>query len=105
MCEVYRLAPERAEAGIETVSIDEKTGIQALERKAPTRLAAPGHVEQREPEYIRHGTRVLVAALRVACGAVLGQLGATRTETDFAAFLGWLLAQNPDARGSALGHG
>lgn len=99
MCEVYRLAPERAEAGIETVSIDEKTGIQALERKAPTRLAAPGHVEQREPEYIRHGTRVLVAALRVACGAVLGQLGATRTEADFAAFLRWLLAQNPDARG------
>lgn len=93
------MAPERAEAGVETVSIDEKTGIQALERKAPTRPAAPGHVEQREPEYIRHGTRVLVAALRVAYGAVLGQVGATRTEADFAAFLSWLLAQNPDARG------
>jgi transposase len=93
------LAPQRAEAGIETISLDEKTGIQALERKAPTRLPAPGRIERREPEYIRHGTRVLVAALRVACGTVLGQVGATRTEADFAAFLDWLFAQNPDARG------
>jgi len=30
---------------------------------------------------------------------VLGQLGATLTEADFAAFLRWLLAHNPDARG------
>jgi transposase len=99
VCEAYRLAPQRAEAGIETVSLDEKTGIQALERKTPTRLPAPGRIERREPEYIRHGTRVLVAALRVACGAVLGQVGATRTGADFAAFLRWLLEQNTDARG------
>jgi transposase len=99
VCEAYRLAPQRAAAGIETVSLDEKTGIQALERKAATRPPAPGRIERREPEYIRHGTRVLVAALRVACGAVLAQVGATRTEADFAAFLGWLFGQNPDARG------
>ena len=99
VCETYRAAPERAAAGIETVSIDEKTGIQALERKTPNRPMAPGRIERQEPEYIRHGTRVLVAALRVASGAVLGQLGETRTEADFAAFLAWLFAQNPNACG------
>lgn len=99
VCETYRAAPARAAAGIETVSIDEKTGIQALERKTPNRPMAPGRPERQEPEYIRHGTRVLVAALRVASGAVLGQVGGTRTETDFAAFLAWLFAQNPNARG------
>lgn len=35
ICETYRLDPERANAGIETVSIDEMTGIQALKRAAP----------------------------------------------------------------------
>jgi len=93
------LAPQRAEAGIVTVSVDEKTGIQALERKAPTLPMVPGRPERQEPEYIRHGTRVLIAALRVACGAVLGQVGATRTEADFAAFLAWLFAENPLVRG------
>ncbi|MBK1725360.1 helix-turn-helix domain-containing protein, partial [Thiocystis violacea] len=36
VCETYRLAPERAAQGIETRSIDEMTGVQALERAAPT---------------------------------------------------------------------
>jgi transposase len=36
VCETYRLAPERAAAGIETHSIDEMTGVQALERAAAT---------------------------------------------------------------------
>jgi transposase len=73
--------------------------MQALERKAPTLPAIPGRVERQESEYIRRGTCVLIAALHVACGAVLGRLGATRTEADFAAFLAWLLAQHPEARG------
>ena len=34
------------------------TGIQALERAAPTLPMRPGKVERREFEYIRHGTRV-----------------------------------------------
>ena len=82
ICDTYRLAPARAEAGIATASLDEKTGIQALEREAPTIPMIPARVERQEPEYIRHGTRVLIAAMRVACGAVLGQIGATRTEAD-----------------------
>jgi len=37
------------------MSTDEKTGIQALERKHPTRSMKPGLVERREFDYIRHG--------------------------------------------------
>ena len=37
VCETYRAAPERLKnEGIHTVCVDEKPGIQALERKAPT---------------------------------------------------------------------
>jgi putative transposase len=38
------------------------TGIQALERAAKSLPMKPGHVERREFEYIRHGTKALIAA-------------------------------------------
>ena len=57
--QTYRLAPERAAAGIPTFSIDEMTDIQALERIAPTLPVRPGRVERREFEYTRHGTCTL----------------------------------------------
>ena len=47
------------------------TGIQALERAAPTKPAKPGQIEKREFEYIRHGTRSLIANLEVATGRIL----------------------------------
>jgi len=36
-------------------TIDEMTGIQALERLAPDLPLRPGKVQRREFEYIRHG--------------------------------------------------
>ena len=36
------------------------TGVQALERKAPDLPLAPGKVQRREFEYIRHGTQALI---------------------------------------------
>ena len=56
VCEVYQQAPARHEQGERTVSSDELTGVQALERKQPGLPMAPGKVERREFEYIRHGT-------------------------------------------------
>ena len=70
-----------------TVSIDEMTGIQALERIAPGLPMLPGKVERREFEYRRHGTQTLIAAFNVATGMVEGVIGNTRTEKDFARFL------------------
>jgi len=54
------------------VSIDEMTGIQALERIAPGLPMAPGKIERREFEYRRHGTQTLIAAFDVTTGKVEG---------------------------------
>ena len=59
---------------------------------------APGRVERREFEYIRHGTHTLIAGFNVATGEVTPQLGPTRTEEDFAQFLSRLLeGRTPDS--------
>jgi transposase len=92
ICETYRLAPARAVLGTKTASIDEMTGIQALERIAPTRPMTSGRVERREFEYVRHGTHTLIAEFDVATGKVTGRLGPTRTEADFTQFLSPMIA-------------
>ena len=69
------------------ICCDEKTGMQVLERKAPTRPAQPGRRERREHEYIRHGTRVLINSLAVATGQIAWTIGSTRKAVDFVAHL------------------
>jgi len=91
ICAVYKAAAAADETH-RTVSIDEKTGIQALERIAPGLPMLPGKVERREFEYRRHGTQTLIAAFDVTTGKVAGVIGDTRTEQDFAEFLGALLS-------------
>jgi putative transposase len=82
---LYRQAPELAQQGERTLSTDELTGVQALERKHPDLPLAPGKVERREFEYIRHGTQSLIINFDVATGRVdQPSCGATRTEADFA---------------------
>lgn len=74
-----------------TISVDEMTGIQALERLAPGLPLRPGLVERREFEYKRHGTQTLIAAFDVATGKLQGVVGESRTEEDFVAFLDAIL--------------
>ncbi len=74
------------------VSIDEMSGIQALERIAPTKPMLPGKPVLREYEYTRHGTQTLIAAFDISTGLVHGVVGDTRTEEDFTAFLDALLS-------------
>ncbi len=95
ICEVYDQAQGRAKAGVRSVSIDEMTGIQALERTAAGLPMAPGRVERREYEYIRHGTQCLIAAFDIATGTVSGTIGERRTEQDYSAFLEQLIATEP----------
>ena len=80
------------------MSIDEMTGIQALQRAAPSPPMRPGRIERREFEYIRHGTQTLIAAFDVATGRVVGTIGDTRTEDDFAAFLSALFQTAPTSQ-------
>lgn len=96
ICDTYRQALAREEITIKTVSIDEMTGVQALERAAQTLPMKTGKVERQEFEYIRHGTQTLIAGFDVATGKVMGSIGETRTEQDFAEFLNQLLNQEPE---------
>jgi transposase len=98
LCEVYAAAPALRAQGVHVVSTDEMTGVQALERAAPTLPGRPGRVERREFEYIRHGTQALIANFEVATGQVVTpSLGPTRTEADFAAHINRTVATAPDA--------
>ncbi len=73
------------------------TGIQALERIAPTKPMRPGLVERREFEYKRHGTQSLIANFEIATGQVIApSLGPTRTEVDFARHIAQTIALDPD---------
>jgi len=91
-------AIERAERGERTISIDEMTGIQALERKFPDQAMRPGKPERKEFEYIRHGTQTLIASFDVASGQVVqGNVGDTRTESDYLLHVKDLIATDPNA--------
>jgi len=81
------------------VSVDEKTGIQALERIHPNKPVRPGLVERIEFEYHRHGTLCLIANFEVATGKIISPtLGPTRTEADFAAHIEATIATDLQAR-------
>ena len=99
VCETYRAAPKRLEnEGIHTVCVDEKTGIQALERITPTKPTRPGQIEKREFEYKRHGSQCLTANFEVATGQIIAPtVEETRTEADFAAHIGRTIATDPKA--------
>jgi len=87
ICQLYVGALESFEQGRLVICCDEKSGMQVLDRKAPTKPARPGQRERREHEYIRRGTRVLINSLAVATGQVAWTMGATRKATDFVAHL------------------
>jgi DDE superfamily endonuclease len=87
ICRQYVRSPQLYAHGELTICTDEKTGMQILQRKYPTQPARPGHPEKRENDYLRHGTRALIASFVVPTGEVVWNLGLTRTSQDFAAHL------------------
>jgi transposase len=100
VCEAYQHAPAVAQPGGHIISTDEKPGIQALERAAPTLPMKPGLVERPEYEYLGHGTQGLIANVDVATGRVLAPtLGPSRTEEDCAGHSAQTIATDPAALG------
>ena len=84
ICDTYAATAAGQAQGTHTMSTDEMTGIQALERIFPTLPTGPGLVERRKFEYVRHGTQSLIANFDVATGQIVSpSLGDTRTEYDF----------------------
>jgi DDE superfamily endonuclease len=97
ICQVYRQAPDLAKEGERTMSTDELTGVQALERKHPGLPLAPGKVERREFEYLRHGTRAFIVSRDVVTGKVVAPYaGPRRTEEDFLAHVQAVVATAPE---------
>jgi transposase len=76
-------------------SVDEKTAIQALDRKDPVLPLSPGRAERHGFEYYRHGTLSLYAAFNTKTGEVLGKTAARHTSAEFVAFLADIVAQQP----------
>ncbi len=68
-------------------SVDEKTAIQALDRKDPVLALTAGRAERHGFEYYRHGTLSLYAAFNTQSGEVLGKTAERHTSAEFVAFL------------------
>lgn len=67
--------------------VDEKSQIQALSRSQPILPLRPGQLERRTPDYFRHGTTSLFAALDIATGKIIGQCFAKHRSQEFRKFL------------------
>ena len=98
VCDTYLAAPEQERTNrTHTVCVDEMTGIQALERIAPSKAMIAGKCERIEFEYERHGTLCLIGNFVVTTGALLRPtIGPTRTESDFASHIEQTVATDPD---------
>ena len=93
---VYKEAPQRAKQGQRTESLDEMTGVQALERKHPGLPMLPGKVERREFEYIRHGRLSFICNFDVARGELVACTASkTRNEKDFVEYIQRRVASDP----------
>jgi transposase len=99
VCKTYQAAATLHEReGTHTVSCDEMTGIQALERIAPDKPVLPEQVAREEFEYVRHGTTTLIGSFDVVTGQMChGTLGPTRTESDFVLHIEQTVAADPAA--------
>lgn len=75
--------------------VDEKSAIQALDRRDPVLPLSPGRAERHGFEYRRHGTLALFAAFDTKTGQVFGRTAARHTSAEFVAFLEELVAMQP----------
>src|SRR3954468_15763652 len=98
VCDTYLAAPRRERAeGTHTVCVDEMTGLQALERIAPSKAMIAGKCQLVEFEYARHGTLCLIGNFVVTTGELLRPtFGPTRTETAFPSHIEQTVATDPE---------
>jgi DDE superfamily endonuclease len=93
---LYGQAPALGDAGARVRSTGERTGIQALERKHPTRRMEPGPEERREVAELRRGPVTLIATVDSAQGTIVTpSRGPTRTEAAFVGHRARTIASEP----------
>ena len=76
--------------------VDEKTGIQALDRTQPLLPLSAKKPRSWTNEYVRHGTQTLLAALEIASGQVVAHVKQRRTTVNFLRFLKEVIAAFPE---------
>ena len=97
VCHFILAAVDKEEANQHVISIDEKTGMQAIERLVGQAPKSKGGHQRKEFEYTRHGTTTLIAANNVENGRIINHhLGPTRNETDYADFVKKTVNQLPE---------
>jgi hypothetical protein len=95
---VYYEAPKREHI----VCVDEKTGIQALERRYPDIPMEPGQPLRREFEYIRHGTLCGMGAFDVRRGKPFGFTSPAHDSDTFVELLDVIDIVYPPGRGHII---
>jgi hypothetical protein len=94
--EAYKQAPERAKHGERLESVDEMTGVQALERKHPDLPMRPSKVQRIEFEYKRHGTLSFTCNFDIVSGELVAcTANKTRNEKDFVEHIKRRIASDP----------
>ena len=81
------------------ICVDEKTGMQALERRYADIAMCPGQPVRREFEYVRHGTLALMGALDVRRGKLFGFCSEDPNGSTFVDLLGVVDACYPQGNG------
>ncbi|WP_146661203.1 IS630 family transposase [Enhygromyxa salina] len=76
--------------------VDEKSQIQALERGQPVIPMLFGQPERQTPQYLRHGTTTLFAALNIATGEVIGECHSRHRAIEFRKFLNTINRSVPE---------
>jgi len=69
------------------ICVDEKPGIQALDRTQPLLPLRAKKPRSWTNEYVRHGTQTLIAALEIATGRVVAHIRNRRTSVNFLRFM------------------
>jgi transposase len=67
--------------------VDEKSGMQALDRSQPVLPMMPGMPERRSHDYVRHGVTSLFAAFNIADGTVISEIHRRHRAVEFKKFL------------------
>jgi transposase len=92
ICDLYREPPP----GAVVLCVDEKTGMQALGRKHPVRGPEAGRDRRMDYEYVRNGTRKLLAAFDPHSGELYAEAREGRTAEDILQFMEEIAAIYPD---------
>ena len=78
------------------ICVDEKPGIQALDRTQPLLPLRAKNPRSWTNEYVRHGTQTLIAALEIATGKVVAHIRNRRTSVNFLRFMNDVVRAYPD---------